>query len=72
MACNCNHCKQKEGEESFFKSEKGERILLIIRMFLSLLLVLLASYVPTINNNLSAKLSLVIIGYIIIAYSVFI
>ncbi len=83
MSCSCHchdhdhhehhHCcHDEEEEESFFKSEKWERIFTFIKIVISLTLVFLGVYLPSLqNDNLYwLKLVLVIGSYLIISYDV--
>lgn len=82
MSCSCHchdhdhhehhHCCNEEEEELFFKSEKWERSFTFIKIVISLTLVFLGVYLPSLqNDNLYwLKLVLVIGSYLIISYDV--
>ncbi len=82
MSCSCHchdhdhhehhHCCNEEEEESFFKSEKWERIFTFIKIVISLTLVFLGVYLPSLqsDNLYWLKLVLVIGSYLIISYDV--
>lgn len=69
MGCCCH---EHEDEESFFKSEKWERIFTFIKIAISLTLVFLASYLPSlqVDNLYWLKLTMAILGYLIISYDI--
>lgn len=72
--CGCCHHEHNKHEEneSFLKSEKGERLITICRIVIAVSLGLLAIYLPSLQQEslYPLKLTLAIIGYLIISYDV--